>query len=312
MTVKAISQDSNVVIATFAFDCKEIVDFDNIKNNRLLGFERTDSGTRAEFVFRLACCAEYNITGQYSGDSLFLNSVQINNLQCDCSCYYRATLLLPSFDPKLVFWKKNEFIGLGKTEYIESPISFDIYKGDTINYINKRGKAQGKFIYGTNLEKPSAVLTYENDTIVSGWQSLEYHKNGTPRLVKKFNLHNLGDRAVYSYLDTNQQLISECYRYYPRTFEYLEFCPNSIEASLDQLANNNMKFIVFINDSLILQENGIINVDYNLELQGLTSMNNTVNIVLLEKGQYSQNFLSDLDTIKNEKVIIHRKELIRL
>jgi len=309
--VKAFSQDTSFVTTTLNFDCDEIINYLQVKNNRLINFNKNESGFTTDFIFRLTCCAEYEIIGRYSGDSLFLNAKQTNDVSCDCICYYKATLQLPFINPELVYWD-NEYIGTKQTEYVEHPVSYEIFEGDTINFIDKFKRAQGKFIFGEDKQNPRAKLTFENDSIISGWRILEYHKNNTPYILTTYNRHNVGDRSLYTYIDSNQRIITQCYRYYPRIFQYFEFCTAPSDELLNQLDSANMKYVTFISDSLILVSEGVLTVNYNIELRKLRSSKKTVYIILLDNGQYSKRFLSELEALKSENIEVFKKELLWL
>jgi hypothetical protein len=312
LAVNSFSQNDNFAPKLLSNECDETVDFQNFKNNRLISFAKNEYGYTADFIFVLNCCGEYEFIGHFSNDSLFLKAKQTNNISCDCNCYFKTTLQLPVFNPELVFWNSSEDIGIKQTEYIEYPVSFEIFEEDTINYVDKFKKRQGKFIYGEDKQNPRAILEIENDSIVSGWSINEYHNNRTAYILKAYNKHNIGDKAIYTYLDSNQQIIKSCYRYYPRALRYFEFCTDTSAELLNKLDSTKVKYVTFISDTLILTSGGVLNVNYTKELQKIEFSKKITHIVLLESLQYGKDFLSKLEAIKSEYIKVHRKELLQL
>lgn len=304
----AFSQDSRFVATTLRFDCEEVINYRNLKNNRLIAFQKNESGYKADFIFRLTCCAEYDFIARYSGDSLHLSAEQTNNLSCDCSCYYKVSVQLPFLDPDLIFWNDGEYIGVRQTEFIEYPVTFELWKGDTINYRDQLKRAQGTFILGENKDKPSGILSFENDCIVSGWRVLDYHPNGTPSLIETLKVHTIGDGSVYTNLDSTQNVVSRCYRYFPHPLKYVEFCDVDEFVVPEDLNSSRPTHIVFLNDSLVM-EYPVRKVSYKAELEKIMRPDNSTIVVLLVGHDYSVEFLSFIEGIGNEKVRVVRKEL---
>ena len=116
--------------------------------------------------------------------------VSMNYAECDC-CFEFMYLLreIPSTDIPIKLNDRTIFFHLEK--YLTYPVEFEKLDGDTINYIDKYGFRQGKWLQKDTNGLVILDRYYRNDTIARG-TDYRYYENGVLKTMLDWinNEHN--------------------------------------------------------------------------------------------------------------------------
>ncbi|WP_289056065.1 hypothetical protein [Carboxylicivirga marina] len=101
----------------------------------------------------------------------------LNYVDCDC-CFEFMYLLKNIPHDSIPIKLNNKNICYHKEKYKTYPIQFEIHKGDTINFIDKYGFRQGKWLLYKDSELLLSERIYKNDSILLG-TDFRYYENNT-------------------------------------------------------------------------------------------------------------------------------------
>ncbi|MCT4587237.1 MAG: energy transducer TonB [Carboxylicivirga sp.] len=125
----------------------------------------------------------------------------------DCDCCFQFMYVVKDIPHTSIPIKLNkQNINFSEEKYKTHHIRYQIHNGDTINYIDKYGLHQGKWLFYNQSNQLINNRFYRNDTIVFG-TDLRY--DDKQKLLSKIEWIN-NEPCLYSEFDQHEQLIGKC------------------------------------------------------------------------------------------------------
>ncbi len=110
------------------------------------------------------CCLEFDPLIKMKKDTLLLDIVeQFASEPCECSCYYKFNYKIGGLksEPAIVKFH-NKIIRFSNEKYVTYRPTYEIVNNDTVNYTDKYGLRQGKWIEPKKLTLPDRYTIYKN------------------------------------------------------------------------------------------------------------------------------------------------------
>jgi hypothetical protein len=96
------------------------------------------------------CCVKFEPIASTDKGILYLDFKE-NGTECECNCYYTLTYKIKGIKSKDIKIKfQNKDIDLSDEKYKTYPTKFTMLNGDTINFVDKYGLRQGKWMYSSD------------------------------------------------------------------------------------------------------------------------------------------------------------------
>ncbi len=160
--------------------------------------------------------ADTSIVYTEEGDTIFLiSNTSVNYEYCDCFFCYKY--ILRNIPESISFYKVNGIdIYFSNETFKKSLVTYDIFRGDTINYSDEYGRKQGLYMSFNNLNQIRDSLIFVDDDIIAGMKKIEYFENGNIKHYHKISnqMINSTEENYYLLLYTeffeNGQKMKEC------------------------------------------------------------------------------------------------------
>lgn len=178
-----------------ALNCDNTYDPYRIKN-RITHIEKSEDLTKITVNFSDNCCSSFEPTISYKNNKLFLIPyTKISDIYCSCDCCFSIEYEIVGLKEKnFEIFFKDKKVEYSENYYDTISPSFELYKGEKINQIDKYGFNFGKWM--TFYEDSSIKSIYEYPETVLYFVAY-------PKWTKHF--HQNGSLKRYTRNDTIQQ-----------------------------------------------------------------------------------------------------------
>jgi hypothetical protein len=109
------------------------------------------------------CCVKFEPIASINQGILYLDFKE-TGAECECKCYYYLNYKLKGIKDKEVKIKfRNKDIELSDEKFETYPIQFKMLNGDTINFVDKYGFRQGKWVYSNDSLASTGYFEAQDD-----------------------------------------------------------------------------------------------------------------------------------------------------
>jgi len=148
---------------------------------------------------------EPQITDSVNEGEEIIYFTSLNYEECDC-CFEFMYLLKNIPHDSIPIKLNDKNIYFHKEKYKTYPISYKVFKGDTINFVDKYGFRQGKWLMHKDAELLLTDRFYKNDTILYG-TDYRYHENNAVKA--KLEWKNNEYLNYYEYDDKGSLIVKK-------------------------------------------------------------------------------------------------------
>lgn len=134
-----------------------------------------------------------------------------------CDCYMELTYVFSGIKKLKNIHVYNREVFPKDSMYRLFNPTFEMYEGDTINYVDELGIKRGKWILFDSLDRITSISFIVNEYYISEFESFTYHENGEISVYILARNNKLGFQMEEKY--DNQGVLRE--RYFSNNF-YLE------------------------------------------------------------------------------------------
>lgn len=147
----ANAQDIPVKILAFRNSTCEHNELDpREKRERLVELRQTNETLTFVIASRASCGLQFLPKAKLVSGELWLDWIEAPGSEpMECSCCYELEYTVKGISPDVKVRHKGKYLEITSEPYYTHPIQFQLRNGDTVNYVDKYERRQGRFYRGS-------------------------------------------------------------------------------------------------------------------------------------------------------------------
>lgn len=205
ISLQGHGQNSVSLVGFTPSECNDDEEYWRLRR-RIINQWFTNDTLHVELASTATCCVDFKPSIDFNTNILDIRFEETGDF-CECICCYQFIYHITGLQEREFITHLNgKPIQQSDEAYLTYPIRFDIYKGDTINYVDKYGFRQGLFLSESKDETPPLKMVYKDNKPYNGIRRVRYYENGNKKFAEMFKN---GDQYFITYY-LNNQVEEEC------------------------------------------------------------------------------------------------------